>query len=107
MLNQAPEIIKSVREDILNMSQHQFAEYLSRENAVEKANITQSTLSKYETGQYNIPTDVLLHCQNLRKEKYAKLEYSKQEMIEKLQIVDDKIHSQSLRAIGIILDQIT
>ena len=107
MNTETSKIIRSTRKEILSQSQKKFAIHLSKESSIKSSNITQSTISKYENGLYETPSDILIYCQKKRKEKYSNLEYSKNEIIEKIKIVDSKIHKHSLRAIGIILEQIT
>lgn len=107
MKTDSSKIIFNARKKILGLSQQGFASYLSDEKQINKRKITQSTVSKYENGRYEIPSDILMHCQMLVKDKYSNLEYSKKDIIEKVKIVDLKIHAHSLRAIGIILEQIT
>lgn len=106
MENPSSKIIKNTRKNILNMSQIEFAKHLSTHEDIKSNNITQGTLSKYENGRYKTPSDILMYCQKLRKEKYSNLDYSIPEIIEKLKKVDEGTHSHSLRAIGVLLDQI-
>ena len=107
MLSETSQKIYDIRRNHLRYSQIEFANYLNQSPQIKRENFTQSTISKYESGEYKIPADILLHCIKLERSKYSKKEYSKQKIIEKILSLDEKNDALFLHTLGLLCEQKT
>lgn len=96
MLNASTTILKARR--ILQLNQHDFAIKLGK---------TQSVLSRYESGDVQPPSDVIMHCMHILDE-HSSLDYSDsvEEIVQKIRALNGDQYTKLREALNIFLDNL-